>query len=371
MWPTVIGQRRVKQVLLSALRNSRLAHAYLFYGNEGVGKDAMAIELARMIHCEQGGEEPCGTCASCSRMATLQHPDVRLVLPLPVGKGEQSDDDPLAKLSESEVRTVQEELRQKGANPYYRISIPRANIIKITSIREVRRESVMSTFDGRKRIFIITRADAMGAEASNTLLKTLEEPSGDCLLILTTSRPDVLLQTIRSRCQSVRFDPLTEEEISAALVERDGVDHEPAELVARLSSGSYTKAVELLHEHALEERKHVIAFVRHSLGSNTLLVCQDIDRITEPRDRERVERFLVLLLMWFRDAMVLPRGGSIVNEDQRESLERFVAKFPDANLFRLLSDIEHAISLVRRNVYIKLVFYQLSVLLKRNILSAQ
>jgi len=371
MWPTVIGQRRVKQVLLSALRSERLAHAYLFHGNEGVGKDATAIELARVIHCEAGGEEPCGTCASCSRMATLQHPDVRLIVPLPVGKGEQSDDSPVAKLTEAEMRTVQEELRLKGANPYRKISIPRANIIKITSIREVRRESVMSTFDGRKRIFIISRADAMGPEAANTLLKTLEEPSGDCLFVLTTSRPDVLLQTIRSRCQSIRFDPLREEEISCALVERDGIERETAELVARLSNGSYTKAIELLQEDALEERRHVLAFVRHALGHNTLLLSQDIDRITGTRDRERVERFLVLLLMWFRDAMVMEHGGSIVNEDQRDSLERFVSKFPKANLFKVLEDIEQSISLVRRNVYIKLVFYQLSVLLKRNILSTE
>ncbi len=371
MWPTVIGQRRVKQVLLSALRSGRLAHAYLFYGNEGVGKDAAAIELARVIHCEKGGEDPCGTCPSCSRMATLQHPDVRLVIPLPVGKGEQSDDAPAAKLTEAELRAVQQEIRLKGANPYHRISIPRANIIKITSIREVRRESVMSTFDGRKRIFIISRADAMGAEAANTLLKTLEEPSGDCLVVLTSSRPDVLPQTIRSRCQSIRFDPLTEEEIGSVLVDRDGIDRETAQLVARLSNGSYSKAIELLQEDALEERKHVISFVRHALGANTLLVSQDIDRITGTRDRERVERFLVLLLMWFRDAMVMPHGGSIVNEDQRETLERFVAKFPGADLLQVMRDIEQSISLVRRNVYIKLVFYQLSVLLKRNILNTE
>ncbi|MGB2959477.1 MAG: AAA family ATPase, partial [Bacteroidota bacterium] len=308
---------------------------------------------------------------SCSRMATLQHPDVRLVIPLPVGKGEQSDDAPTAKLTEAEMRAVQEEYRLKGANPYHRISIPRASIIKITSIREVRRESVMSTFDGKKRIFVISRADAMGPEAANTLLKTLEEPSGDCLIVLTTSRPDRLPQTIRSRCQSIRFDPLTEEEISSVLVDRDGIERETAQLVARLSNGSYSKAIELLEEDALEERKHVVSFVRHALGANTLLVSQDIDRITGTRDRERVERFLVLLLMWFRDAMVMPHGGSIVNEDQRDTLERFVEKFPGANLYQVMRDVEQSISLVRRNVYIKLVFYQLSVLLKRNILNTE
>ncbi len=98
----------------------------------------------------------------------------------------------------------------------------------------------------------------MGDEASNTLLKTLEEPTGECLFLLTTSRRDALLPTILSRCQQIRFDPLTEEEIAAALMERNGVAAEQAALVARLANGSYTRAVELLGDDLQEERAHVV-----------------------------------------------------------------------------------------------------------------
>jgi len=367
LWNRVLGQRRVKHLLLRAMHAGRIPHAYLFTGSEGVGKDAMALELARVLHCERGGEEACGECASCTRIAVLQHPDVHLIVPLPVGKGEQSDDAPAARLTPDELRTVQEELRQKAANPYRRVSIPRATIIKINSIREIRRETSLSTFDGRKRVFIISQADRMGDEAANTLLKTLEEPPTDCLIILTTHRQDALLPTIRSRCQMIRFDPLSAEDLRTGLTEREAVAPETASLVARLANGSYTKALELLDAGALEERKEVVAFIRHALGTSPLQLSKDVDSLAEGRDRLRVERFLMLLMMWCRDALMLAHGGTIINTDQQEDLERFVRKFPRADLPGLIADVEDAISLVRRNVYIKLVLYQLSVLLKRRV----
>jgi DNA polymerase-3 subunit delta' len=371
IWASVIGQERVKRILLSAMHTDRLPHAYLFYGNDGVGKDAMALEFARVLHCETGSEEACGACSSCLKMNTLQHPDVKLVVALPVGKGEKSDDGPLAKLSEAEVRTIQDQLKLKGENPYHRISIPKTNIIKINSIREVRRESSMSTFGKKKRVCIISHADEMGEEASNTILKTLEEPSGSTMLILTTAHRESLLPTIISRCQPVRFDPLTEEQICAALIERNAVDRQQAALVARLSNGSYTRALELLDEDFLSQRQDVVAFVRHVLGSSVLTLTKDIERIAAPRDRDAVLNFLTLLLMWFRDALVLSQGGEVINVDQREDLQRFVAKFPAADLVQVVNDVERAISLVNRNVYIMLVLLQLAVKLRSNILTSR
>lgn len=367
LWPAVLGQTRVKRLLVAALEARRIPHAYLFTGSEGVGKDAMALELARVLNCQRGGVEACGECSSCRRVATLQHPDIQLIVPLPVGKGEQSEDSPTARLTPDELRSVQEELRLKAENPYRRVAIPRASIIKINSIRAIRRESAMSTFDGRKRVFIISQADRMGEEAANTLLKTLEEPPTDCLIILTSSRADALLPTIRSRCQAIRFDSLTEEDLRRGLAEREGVDPETASLVARLANGSYTKALELIEGGALEERKAVVMFVRHALGASPVQLSKDVEALAEGKDRERVERFLMLLMMWCRDALVMSHGGAIINVDQRDDLERFLRRFPRADLTGAIADVERAISLVRRNGYIKLVLYQLSVFLKRRV----
>jgi len=364
LWPRVIGQHRVKMLLRAALRTGRLAHAYLFHGNEGVGKDAIALELARVLHCEQGGEEACGVCASCARMAILQHPDVNLIVPLPRGSGESKDDGPLEKLSASDIAAVQSQLAMKAADPYYRISIPKATIIKINSIRELRRTVSLGSSDSRQKVFVISTADTMGEEASNMLLKTLEEPTGSCLIILTTSHREGLLPTILSRCQEIRFDPLTENQIASALVSRNSVDKDRATLVARLANGSYTRAVELLDEALQEDRGHVVSFLRSALGSQALQMSKHIDRLTEGNDRDAVARFLTMVLTWFRDVLVLRHGGTVINIDQMEDLQKFVARFPGADVIEAINEVERAISLVERNVYIKLVLLQLSTRLK-------
>jgi DNA polymerase-3 subunit delta' len=361
MWPRVIGQERVKLTLHSAFRSGRLPHAYCFYGPEGVGKDAMALELSRLIHCRRAGDEACGECESCEKIRTLQHPDVQLITALPLGKGEEKGDPPLAKLTQDDLATVQGEYRRKGENPYLRLSIPKANIIKINSIRELRREASMTSYGGGKRVFLISRADEMGDEASNALLKTLEEPSGDCLIVLTTSNRDALLPTIVSRCQQVRFDPLTEDDIRSALLERTGTDPAHAALVARLANGSYTRALELLEADVFEERTFVVGFIRNALSGSATRVVADVDTVAAWKDRDQVIRFLMFVQMWFRDALVLTRGGTIINLDQQDDLQRFVARNPDADLLRALRETERAISLVSRNGYIKLVMLHLAI----------
>ena len=359
-WPHVLGQRRVKLMLLNAMRTERLPHAYMFHGPEGVGKDAMAIEFARVLQCEAGGQEACGTCDACAKMANLQHPDVHFITALPVGKNEDGGDGPFDRLTQEEMKAVRAELMAKGNDPYHRISIPRATGIKLTSIREIRREAPLTSAGNKRRIFILSNADMLTDVAANTLLKTLEEPPPHCMFILTTSFRDELLQTILSRCQQVRFDPLSDQQIQSALMDRDGVEANHAVLLARLAGGSYTRARELTGDDLMGEREHVLEFVRRTVVGHHADVGKIIDTVTDEKDRTRVTRFLHLLLLWFRDALVLGKQGSIINIDQRESLERFIARYPAANIPAVLADCDRAISLVERNVYIKLILYNLA-----------
>jgi DNA polymerase III subunit delta' len=369
LWPEVIGQYRVKEILLSAWRSGRLPHAYLFYGDEGVGKSAMALQLARLLHCEQGKEEPCGKCPSCENIRALRHPDVRLIFALPSGKSEKSDDPPTAKLSDSDITAVREQIALKAKNPYHRIVVPRATIIKINSIRELRRDATLSGSGNAKKIFIILNADEMGDEAANTLLKTLEEPSPQTMLILTTAHRDALLPTIVSRCQQVRFDQLTGEHIQEALVQRRHMEPAQARILARLANGSYTRALDLDREEITTMRQDVLSFIRQVLGKSIVPVADAVEALAGTRDRDLVIRFLTLMLMWFRDALVLSHGGDVINFDQSEELKRFLAKLPGADLVQVIGNIEKAISLVERNVYIQLVLLQLSVQMRQNILS--
>jgi len=363
-WTDVIGQQRVKNYFLHAFRSNRLAHAYLFVGPEGTGKDAMALEIARVLHCERGGDEACGSCSSCMRLRAMQHPDVRFVMALPRGKDEGNDDAPLDKLSEQEVRLVQEQLRAKGADPYHRIVLPKANVIKVNSIREIRRESPMTTSDRRKRVIIISQAERMNDEAANMLLKTLEEPSGETMLILTTAKSEQILPTIQSRCQVVRFDGLSEDEIRRALIDRRGVDPAEAAMKARLANGGYTRAVDLLSEDVKSLRDEVVGFASKAMSQSIVQVFDAIDQLAELKEKEAYRTFLLLLMMWCRDAMILATGGTIINQDQQDRLRKFLEVFPTADLPRILGGIEQALTLLDRNIYPKLLLLNLVLLLR-------
>jgi len=366
-WDRVIGQHRVKELLRRVISSATIAHAHLFWGGEGVGKDAMAIEFARALNCLENPVDPCGTCASCRKIDLLQHPNLDLVFALPIGKNEQSGDDPVASLSEDQLNAVKEQLRLKAENPYHRITVPKANFIKINSVRNLRREAALSTFEGGKRVFIISNAEEMNSEASNSLLKTLEEPSSDSIFILTSAQKEQLLPTILSRCQLLQFGPLSEEELQEALTSRNGIEKSQAALIARLAHGNYTTALDLLSVDMVEQRREAVQFLRLLLGVQKIPLAQEIERISAHGDRSAVERWMKLLGVWLRDALVLREQGEegLLNLDHVKDLASFNQKFPRAQLAQALERVEGSIALVGKNGYLPLVVTGLAIDLKR------
>jgi DNA polymerase-3 subunit delta' len=368
-WSTVIGQSRIKDLLKHSIASKQLAHAYLFYGIRGIGKQAMAIEFARTLLCARQQSDPCDDCTNCRKVGSLQHPDVRIVFPLPAGKNEKTGEDPLATLDAEQIDLVREQINLKAQNPYHQIQIPKANFIKINSVRDIKRISSMSSVQGDRKIFLIFDADQMNPEASNSLLKTLEEPTENTLLILTSSEKDRLLPTIISRCQMIQFSPLRDAEVSSALEMKDGVAHDEALVVAKIAQGSYTVAKELLPTSVLAEREEVLAFLRASLGWKEVSLVEMIDGLASSHDRPAIEQWLKLLQSWFRDAMIL-RNGTPQSEwktSTNQSLVSFVEKFPRANLEGAVQCVDNYIALVRKNVYLHLVLTSLSFDLRKTL----
>jgi DNA polymerase-3 subunit delta' len=207
----------------------------------------------------------------------------------------------------------------------------------------------------------------MNEASGNMLLKTLEEPVGNAMLVLTTSAPDQVLQTIRSRCQVLRFDRLGEQDIVRGLIEREQVEPALAGAVARISGGSYTRALDMLSDDVRQMRSDVVEFIRHALMAGPVKLVEDAERLAELKDRERVRNFILFTLMWVRDAFSLKNGGGLINDDQRTDLERFVKNFPDADLPRLMSGLELAAGWLDRNVQTKLLLMNIGLLIKATI----
>ncbi|HLP15656.1 MAG TPA: DNA polymerase III subunit delta' [Bacteroidota bacterium] len=368
IWDTVIGQRHAKQLLSKAREQDRLAHAYLFWGPEGVGKSALALAFAKTLLCEEGGTTACGHCPSCRKMITLQHPNLKLIFALPGGEGKKNDDgDSLDAELRDEIRR---QVARKAIQPYAQISIPKAVAIRIRDIRAIRKETSMTATERGKKIFILLDVDTMNEPSANAFLKILEEPPDDTLFLLITAHKEQVRQTILSRCQAVQCVRLKEDEIAQALVDHEQVDATRARLTARLSDGSYSRALDLLNEDLDKERTDAVAFLRGCLGNAVLKYFDDQDEYFSSKKREPVEQLLHLLLVWFRDAIIFREQGEtgVINHDQLGDLERFVSRFGTADLAACAGAVERALGLLRRNVYLPLVLLSLTVQLKRLLL---
>jgi DNA polymerase-3 subunit delta' len=369
-WDSIIGQRRAKTIVRSALASGRIPHAWVFTGAEGVGKDAAAIAAAKFLRCEHPGPQgtPCDACRGCITTGALQNANVRFVFALPSGKGEDSRSDaPMLKLSDAEITQIKEQLALKAADPYHNISISRAQQIKVSSVREVKRDIAFAATEEGWRIVIVSEAHLMGEEAANAFLKTLEEPAPHTLLILTTSHRERMLPTILSRCQEVRFDLLADEEIASALVERNGADRTSAKLLAKLAEGSYSRAVELMGGDLNQLRFDVVSFLRTALRRSPVATHSEIERLTGSSDRTHLERTLALLALWFRDAYALRLTGNddvVVNQDQLKDLRSFNSNFARAPIEKLILSVEQGIRAIRGNAQIPLVFTVLAMRLE-------
>lgn len=368
-WGSVIGQLRVKELLNAAISQGRLAQAYVFSGPDGVGKGAAALELAKTVNCTRRAAEACDECPECMKFRTLQHPNVHLIFPMPVGKNELSGDSPIEKLPRETIGLIQNEIRLKAENPYHAILLPDANTIKVTSIREIRRASSMTAFNRGRKVFIIMNAEMMNAESSNALLKTLEEPHEDTLFILTTERPDNLLPTVVSRCQQIRFDRLSEGEIALALREREALDPQRSDLIARLANGSYERALSLVVSGTDRRRDEAVEFLRTVLYRPRAELLRAIEEIASGGERQEIEEFLSLLMTWLRDAMLITESPeAVINRDTTDALSKFSGVHPHVRYDELFRAIERSISLLNKNVYIPLILQDLALRMRRIIL---
>jgi DNA polymerase-3 subunit delta' len=226
----------------------------------------------------------------------------------------------------------------------------------------------MSRIEDGKKVFIIFNADMMNTEASNSLLKTLEEPLPGTILLLTTSAKDQLLPTIVSRCQLVKCDLLSDAEIETALVVRDNVDKSIARLVAQLANGSYSNARRFNLQDMTEERKNVVEFMRLVLGKRKTVLIDAIDELASSTDRPDIERWLKLLQSWLRDVLLIQQKAQApILEDEKQNMESFNKNFQQANLIAAIQSVEKAIAHLDKNVYLHLILTILAIDLRKNI----
>lgn len=366
-WSEIIGQPRAVEALKRTVASDRVAHAYLFYGPDGVGKRAVALEFARTLLCEGRGDEACEKCLSCNKVNRMIHPDVHVMFPHPKDADTHDIAERLKLLVEDKYATIDYIRRPSLADP--EATSNKQAFYSVSRIHEeIRRAMSFKPVEGRYKIAILTDAHLLRTEASNAFLKRLEEPTPQTVFILTTARPDRLLPTILSRCQRIRFDPLSSDSIEAALIERKGLERSRAATLARMGAGSFSRAIELAeNEELMSMRQLVLEFFRLAFSQNVDKLSDKIDQIGR-MGREQVKNALGLMLRWLRDLLLFQQIGSeaiLVNVDQTETINRFCANLPDADLEAMVKLVESAIELVERNANINLVLIVLAQKLGR------
>ncbi len=375
-WKKILGQNRVKNLLQKAIMESKIPHAYCFWGQEGIGKDALAIEFAKVVNCRspirtEAGIEACENCHSCKSSNSLQHRNIHLIFPMPAGKsGDTKKDTVLEKLTEDQVEEYYEQIKLKSENPYHKISMSNANQIRIASIRELKKKLVLTSSGEGRVCVIVFRADEMTTEAANAFLKTLEEPHENVTIIITTSRQDVILPTILSRCQQVRCEPLNNADISQALQDRNNVAKQDASLISAFAQGSYTRAVEFLGEALQEMRENAIEFLRAMLKKKVyrIEVASHIEQLTKKHDRRETELLLSMLLLWMRDVSNFSKTGkkdNLINIDKYEILQKFTSGYPAKDYIKASEMLEKSINQLRKNVAPQLVLMRTVLDLRR------
>lgn len=368
-WDSIIGQERVKDILQRAIIENKVSHSYCFWGVEGCGKDALAIEFAKALNCTNPTTdkatkyEACDECDSCRAMKSLQSANLQLIFSLPTPKTTSAKEEGvLAKMSAEQMNEINAQIKLKAENPYHKITLAGANQIKIASIRELKKKLSLSGSVGR-RVIIISNADEITTEASNAFLKTLEEPQENITIIQTTAKIDKIMPTILSRSQQIHCEPISDENIVNMLVNKMGKSQAEASIIASFAQGSYYRALEFMEDDLQDLRESVVNAFRAIIKNKYRIELLDnLEELFKVKDKKKIEKYLVLLMLWLRDAMILHNVGDsslIINADYVDTLTKFVQHFGHKDIPLAIEKIEFAISRIYGNVMTELLLLDL------------
>ncbi|MDM7915580.1 MAG: DNA polymerase III subunit delta' C-terminal domain-containing protein, partial [Candidatus Eisenbacteria bacterium] len=311
---------------------------YLFHGPRGVGETRTALGLAQALECgAEADRRPCGACLGCRKVAALIHPDLRLLFP--ATRDEESSPEDIAR-----------RLHEYAAGPFHLLEFARNATIGIERVRELKAEAGMALVEGPRRVYILADAPRMTEDAAQSALKLIEEPPPGTHLILIAEEPSMLLPTIVSRCQQVRFRPLRRETIEEILAARFGVAPKTSRLIAALAQGSLGRALQLRLEDSIPETRDRALSLLHVDPERAQEKTREWSRSLDPNAARRT---VELLLLWCRDLLAVKFGqspDSLANPDRLDLLEKEAARMPVATLRAWVDALEEMVDSIDRNV---------------------
>jgi DNA polymerase-3 subunit delta' len=342
----VVNQDHAIMLLRAAVRHDKVGHAYLFIGPAGVGRRTLAMAFAQILNCERPDGDACGHCAACRKIAGGNHPDVRV---LDIARGRYLEAPP---------------------KDYKGKEIP------VDQIRALRADAVYPPREGKRKVYIVADAERMSPSASNSLLKTLEEPASRVTLLLVAESSVALLPTITSRCQMIRCSYLRTEQIERALVDRWDIVPDRARVLAVLAEGRLGRALEWAASEERLEARDLLLDLLPTLESGDALARLDAAEMLTKRAEalakhsaeapstpaERLSEMLDLAVLWYRDLLVwrqIAEPSLLTNRDRQAQIAELAARYTDAILGARIEGVEEAKESLQMNVNARLVLEKL------------
>ena len=313
------GQDSVVSYLRASLRNNRISHAYIFSGPDGVGKRLAAINFAKALNCSSPvSGSSCDQCSSCKKIGSSKHPDIFTLKP-----------------------------KEEGAS------------IKIEDVRALIKDVYLKPFEAEKKVYMIEGAEYMKHEAANALLKTLEEPPADSVIILLTENIKSLFHTIVSRCQVVKFFPLKLKEAEEILTKEYSLSQADAHTLSHLSGGRLGEALKFKEEDI---------FTKRSLLINKILSGSRADFDFDDISKEDVRVCLDMILAWYSDILNMKAGARdymLVNIDKIDIISNEAGRLSFDHIEDIISSVISAIMHIDQNANQKLAMSVLGMKIKQ------
>lgn len=371
----LIGHQHLVSHLRSTIANNRVAHAQLFTGNLGAGLFPLAWAYARALLTQDLDENTDASRVAHGQIDELAHPDLHLVFPVNTKSGDKRKH-----VSDSFLEEWREFISQ---NPYgslfdwyLELGIEnKQGMIKVIEAENMHKKLALKSFGGGYKVMIVWAADKMNTECSNQLLKLIEEPAPDTVLILLAEDEEQLLRTIRSRCQKLEVPLLPQQLIAQGLMDRFSITEAQAQILARRAHGDFGKAIHLQKADDQEQffERWFVDWVRTAFqAKGNKGAIQQLLKWSDNmagQGRETQKKFLLYALELFRQGMLKNYAADplvyIQTQDEKFTIEKFAPFIHQNNIFEIYELIDQAVYHIERNGNAKMIFSDLGIQLTR------
>jgi len=364
----IIGHSAVKERLIQSVRDNRISHALLFSGPAGSGSLALAIAFSQYINCEEKKEDDsCGTCPSCLKMKRLVHPDVHFSYPVAGPNKPKSIDfivqwrDAVAENPYLEVQEWYENLEIENKQGF----------MSVDESADLLRKLSLKPYESEYKTAIIWLPEKMRTDASNKMLKIIEEPPEKTLFILVTENAEQIIPTILSRTQLVKTGRVSDADLAGALIERLQLTENEARRITHLSDGNINTAFKLGSEETADNQgeKDFIDWMRICYRPTDAYpaLLEKMERFAR-LSREEQKAFICYSMETIRECMLMNLGVHQLlrfGENGFEQLKKFssLVHIQNAHLFE--EELNKAYFHTERNANAKILFLDLSFKLHR------